>query len=70
MARVFFNYTKTILTKVSFNADLFQKELTKALKRLLPYEVYELSIWMQDRFKDKPKLQPCINHVRRIEQKF
>ena len=39
-----FEYTKTILKKVSFNSDLFCKELEKALKRLLPYEVEELTI--------------------------
>lgn len=69
MAREFFNYTKTILKKVSFDAGLFQIELSKALKRLLPYEVYELSKWMQDYFKDKPKLQPCIMQVKQLENK-
>ena len=44
MARAMFEYTKTVLKKVSFNADLFCKELEKALSRLLPHEVKELSI--------------------------
>jgi hypothetical protein len=70
MARVFLNYTKTILKKVSFDADLFQIELTKALKRLLPYEVYELSKWVQDYFKDEPQLQSCIMYVKQLERKF
>lgn len=70
MSRVFLNYTKTILKKVSFDTNLFQIELTKALKRLLPYEVYELSIWMQDYFKDKPQLQPCIMYIKQLERKF
>ena len=70
MARAFLSYTKTILKKVSFDPGLFQIELSKALKRLLPYEVYELSKWMQDYFKDQPQLQPCILHVKQIENNF
>ena len=42
-----FEYTKTVLKKVSFNSDLFYIELEKALKRLLPYEVEELTIWIK-----------------------
>jgi hypothetical protein len=44
MARAMFEYTKTVLKKVSFSSDLFCKELEKALKRLLPHEVKELTI--------------------------
>ena len=47
MARAMFEYTKTVLKKVSFNSDLFCKELEKALTRLLPYEVKELTIWLK-----------------------
>ena len=47
MARAMFEYTKTILMKVSFNSELFCKELEKSLKRLLPYEIKELSIWLK-----------------------
>ena len=39
MARAMYEYTKTVLKKVSFNTDLFCRELEKALNRLLPYEV-------------------------------
>ena len=31
MARAMFDYTKTVLQKVSFNSELFCKELEKAL---------------------------------------
>ena len=41
MARAMFEYTKTILKKVSFNSDLFCKELKKSLATLLPYEIEE-----------------------------
>jgi len=70
MARVFLDYTKTILTKVSFDKELFQAELTKALKHLLPYEVYELIVWMQESFKDKPQLQSCILRTKINEHSF
>ncbi|MCF6349416.1 MAG: hypothetical protein L3J23_00095 [Flavobacteriaceae bacterium] len=56
MARAMFEYTKTILKKVSFDADLFYKELTKAIERLLPYEIDELKIWLQKFTANKPEL--------------
>ncbi|VAW21422.1 hypothetical protein MNBD_BACTEROID04-1678, partial [hydrothermal vent metagenome] len=34
MARAMFEYTKTVLEKVSFNKELFKKELEKAINRL------------------------------------
>jgi len=64
MAREFLDYTKTILKKVSFDVELFKIELTKALERLLTHEIYELSKWMQDYFKDEPQLQSCIMKVK------
>jgi hypothetical protein len=70
MAREFLTYTKTILEKVSFDVELFRTELSKALKRLLPHEVYELSQWMQDYFKDEPKLQSCIMRIKLIDRKL
>ena len=39
------DYAKTILTKVSFDAQLFEKELMKALRWLMPVEVSELKRW-------------------------
>ncbi|MDY0781643.1 hypothetical protein [Tenacibaculum sp. IB213877] len=60
MARAMFEYTKTVLKKVSFNADLFCKELEKALKRLLPYEVDELIIWLKQFTANKPELYVCM----------
>ena len=35
MARAMFEYTKTVLKKVSFDATLFCKEVEKAVKRAL-----------------------------------
>ena len=45
MARAMFEYTKTVLQKVSFDATLFCKEVQKALERLLPYEIEELKVF-------------------------
>ena len=60
MARAMFEYTKTVLKKVSFNSDLFYKELEKALNRLLPYEVDELTIWLKQYTANKPELYVCL----------
>ena len=57
-------YTKTILKKVSFNSDLFCKELEKALTRLLPYEVKELTIWLKIFTSNKPELYICMNLIK------
>ncbi|WP_111707442.1 hypothetical protein [Lutibacter citreus] len=60
MARAMFEYTKTVLEKVSFSLDLFKKELEKAFERLLPYEVKELYFWLQEFTQSKPELQKCL----------
>ncbi|HLZ16317.1 MAG TPA: hypothetical protein VKQ08_04730 [Cyclobacteriaceae bacterium] len=39
------NYVKKILTRVSFDARLFEKELRKAIKILVANEVQELKNW-------------------------
>jgi DNA replication protein DnaD len=59
MARAMFEYTKTVLKKVSFNVDLFCKELEKAILRLLPHEIEELKIWLQKFTANKPELYVC-----------
>ncbi|MBN2174364.1 MAG: hypothetical protein JW731_09540 [Bacteroidales bacterium] len=38
-------YTETVLQKVSFNKDLFKKELSKSLKWLKKEEVIILQTW-------------------------
>ena len=60
MPRAMFEYTKVVLQKVSFNAELFCKELEKAVKRLLPYEVKELEIWLRKFTANKPELYMCM----------
>ncbi|AYB30287.1 MAG TPA: hypothetical protein VIU12_32830 [Chryseolinea sp.] len=44
------NYVKTVLTKVSFSALLFEKELRKAINLLIGEEVNELKNWCYTRF--------------------
>jgi len=60
MARAILDYTKTILKKVSFDAELFTKELKKAVKRLLPFEIEELRIWLLQYTADRPELYPSL----------
>ena len=44
------NYVKTVLSKVSFDARLFEKELRKAIKVLIADEVNDLRNWCYARF--------------------
>ncbi len=55
-----YEYTRTVLKKVSFNRELFYKELEKALKILLPHEVSELIIWVKEYISNKPELGVCL----------
>ncbi|MGK0412241.1 MAG: hypothetical protein ACJA1B_000432 [Polaribacter sp.] len=64
MARAMFEYTKTVLSKVSFNSELFCKELEKSLQRLLPYEIQELIIWLKEFTANKPELFVCMNLIK------
>ena len=59
-----FDYTKTVLQKVSFNSELFCKELKKALQQLLPYEIKELTIWLKQFTANKPELFICMTLVK------
>ena len=60
MARAILDYSKTVLKKVSFDVELFSKELEKAVKRLLPFEIEELRIWLLQFTVDKPELYPSL----------
>ncbi|WP_034921869.1 hypothetical protein [Gillisia sp. CAL575] len=63
MARAMFEYTKTILDKVSFDAVLFCKEVKKALQRLLPHEIEELKIWIVSLTQQNPELNKCLIYL-------
>lgn len=43
-------YFKTILSKVSFDPELFEKELMKAIRSLIPEEVSKLKEWCYEKF--------------------
>ena len=64
MARAMFEYTKTVLKKVSFDANLFCKELEKALQRLLPYEIEELKVFINSLIQKNPKLDKCLIYLK------
>jgi len=55
-----FDYTKSILERVSFDAILFCKELEKAIKSLLPYEMEQLREWVLNFIIEKPELKQCL----------
>ena len=60
-----FAYTKSILERVSFDPLLFCKELEKALKVLLPYEIEQLTEWLLNYTIEKPELRQCLIYVNR-----
>ncbi len=63
MPRVMFIYTKSILERVSFDPKLFCKELEKAIKNLLPYELEQLREWLLQFTKEKPELRQCLIYI-------
>ena len=59
-----FDYTKAVLAKVSFDVNLFCKELKKALTRLLPHEIEELKIWVNGLIQKNPELNQCLIYLK------
>jgi len=64
MARAMFEYTKTVLNKVSFDVNLFCKEVKKAMKRLLPYEIEELKLFINSLIQKNPELDKCLIYLK------
>ncbi len=60
MPRMIYDYTKSMLEKVSFDPMLFLKELKKAIKALLPYELEQLKKWLDNFTIQKPELKDCL----------
>jgi len=60
IVRPMFHYTKSVLEKVSFDVQLFKKELKKAIQSLLPYELEELRKWLLQFTNEKPELKPFV----------
>ena len=63
MPRMIYDYTKSVLERVSFDPILFSKELKKAVKNLLPYEIEQLKRWLQFFTKEHPELKDCLSVV-------
>lgn len=55
------NYVKTVLTKVSFDARLFEKELKKAIEILIGADIQNLKQWCYSQFGNQHEaiLQRC-----------
>nr|WP_294777452.1 hypothetical protein [uncultured Flavobacterium sp.] len=63
MSKTMLDHTKSVLKRVSFDVDLFCKELSKAYKFLLPYELEELTKWLLKFTEEKPELRQCILNI-------
>lgn len=57
------NHTIRILEKVSFNKDLFVKEVSKAIKILLPYEIDQLKEWIRNFTKTRTEFRDVLTLV-------
>ncbi|ABQ07767.1 hypothetical protein SAMN05444146_2707 [Flavobacterium johnsoniae] len=64
MSKMMFDYTKSILERVSFDPVLFCKELEKAIKTLLPYEMEQLQEWLLSFVIEKPELKPSLQLIK------
>ncbi|PKG43194.1 hypothetical protein [Psychroflexus sp. MES1-P1E] len=63
MPRAMFEYTKEVLKKVSFDTNLFCRELKKATERLLPYELIELKDFILNLMQKNPSLKRCLIYL-------
>ena len=63
MPRAMFNYTKQILTSVSFDVHLFSKEIKKAVNLLLPHEIDELRLFVLQLIEVNPNLQTSLVYL-------
>lgn len=63
MPRMIYDYTKSTLESVSFDPNLFKKELKKGVRNLLPYEVDQLKNWLLYFTTNKPELERCLNDI-------
>ncbi|WP_264564908.1 hypothetical protein [Flavobacterium sp. N3904] len=60
MSKIMFDYTKSVLERVSFDPILFCKELEKAIRTLLPFEMEQLREWLFNFTIEKPELKHCL----------
>jgi len=64
MASINYYYTKSVLETVSANPVQFKKELLKATRNLMPYEIEHLSKWLTTYTTNKPELKKFIDDVK------
>jgi hypothetical protein len=60
MKTLMLEYTKTVLDKVSFDTDLFCREVQKASRYLLPNELEEIKAHIQTLILENPDLGRCL----------
>lgn len=60
MNRLIYDYTKSVLERVSSDTNLFKKELRKAMKALQPFEIEMLKNWLFYFTSNKPELRECL----------
>lgn len=65
-----FIHTQKVLKNVSFDPHLFSKEVEKAVKTMLPYEIDELVAWLQQYIKERPELKDYQDYINSIEVNF
>ncbi len=65
MASINYYYTKSVLETVSVNPIRFKKELLRATKNLMPYEIEHLSKWLLTYTTNKPELKEFIDDVKK-----
>lgn len=63
MATINYYYTKSILEKVSKNPSEFNEELKEAHRRLLPFEITNLTKWLYFYTTNKPELKKFIEDL-------
>lgn len=63
MARAIFKYTKEVLQKVSFDVNLFTKEVQKAVEILLPHEIIELRNFLLEIIETNPELEGSLAYL-------
>lgn len=63
MPSAMLDYTKEILNKVSFDTQLFARELAKAVRVLQPDELDELKEYIMTLCRQKPQLRPSLVHL-------
>ena len=63
MASINYYYTKSVLVTVSVNPNQFKRELLRATKNLMPYEIEHLSRWLSTFTNGNPDLKKCIDDV-------